>query len=265
MWGLRLVLTMAHGLPHRLAVIITFLGTKGGTGTTTMAVNCATTIHRFAKRRTVMVEVKPGPGDLAMFLGLRPRYSLVDLIDQGGWTEPGGAGRFVTEHESGLHALVAPETHGRPNSADASALERAIGCMATAYPFVVIDAGSTLTPPAVTVLTMSDVVLLVANPDVPCLRNVRRLSDALRVAGVVPERLRIVLNRASEHGVMPVSEIEKVLDRGIDFQVSSDYRTVALALNAGVPIASLRQTGLQQQLDSMARTLIGPGLARTAS
>jgi pilus assembly protein CpaE len=226
-----------------------------------MAINCAAAMHRLTKRPTLILEVKPGPGDLATFLGIRPRYSLVDLIDQHGWHESGRAFRFVAEHESGLHALVAPETFGRPTPADAESVERALGSLAQSFPFVVIDAGSTLTSSAVTALASSDVVMLVANPDVPCLRNVRRLSDALRVAGIVPERVRILLNRSSEHGVMPVAQIEKVLAREIDFQVASDYRTVAAALNAGVPIASLRQTELHQQVDSMARTLIGPNHA----
>ena len=245
-------------------MIITFLGTKGGTGTTTMAVNCATAIHRFSKQSTLILEAKPGPGDVAVFLGLRPRHSLVDLLDERGWNTNEQACRFLARHESGVQVLVSAEAFGRPNADDSDGLERALVCLAASHPYIVIDAGSTLTPSAVTALGLSDVVILVANPDVPCLRNVRRFSDALRVVGIVPERMRILLNRASDHGVMPVSQIEKVLDRPIDFQVSSDYRVVAAALNAGVPIAALRQNELQQQVDAMARTLIGPNLTLVA-
>ena len=238
-------------------MIITFLGTKGGTGTTTMAVNCATAVQRLSKRSTVLAEVKTSPGDLAVFLDLRPRHSLVDLIDHGAWIDPARAAQYLTEHGSGVHVLAAAEAFGRPDATDAEAVEKTVGCFADAYDFVVIDAGSTLTIPVATTASISDVVILVANPDVPCLRNVRRLSDALRVAGVLPERLRILLNRASDHGVMPVAQIEPVLGRPIDFQVGSDYRTVAAALNTGVPIASLRQSGLHQQVDAMARSFIG--------
>ena len=117
------------------------------------------------------------------------------------------------------------------------------------YDFIVVDAGSTLTESAVAALTMSDVVMLVANPDVPCLRNLQRLTDALRLAGVAPERVRIVLNRTSENGVLPVGQIEEVLGRTIDFQVPSDYRTVAAAVNTGVPVSWLRTTELQLQID----------------
>ena len=251
------VLTTAHALRYIEEVVITFLGTKGGTGTTTMAVNCATALRRLSNRSTLLVEVKSGPGDLAVFLALRPRHSLLDVVDHNAWTDRGRATRYVTEHESGLHVLPAADSFGRPDSADAEAIEHTVSCFADAYDFVVVDAGSMLTAPVVTTVCLSDIVMLVANPDVPCLRNVRRLSDALRVAGVLPERVRILLNRASNHGVMPVAEIEKVLDRSIDFQVGSDYRTVAAAFNTGVPIASLRSTPLHQQVDAIARSFIG--------
>jgi pilus assembly protein CpaE len=157
--------------------------------------------------------------------------------------------------------LVAGEAFGRPNDGDQDAFEQVLAHVRGMYGFVVIDAGSTLTSSAVTALGMTDIVMMVANPDVPCLRNVRRLSDALRVAGVVPERIRILLNRASDQGVMPVPQLESVLGRAIDFQVGSDYRTVSTALNTGVPIGALRPTTLQHQIDALARTLIGPASA----
>jgi Flp pilus assembly CpaE family ATPase len=133
------------------------------------------------------------------------------------------------------------------------------------YDYLVVDAGSTLTESAVAALALSDLVMLVANPDVLCLRNLQRLSDTIRLDGVGPERLRIVLNRTSDNGVMPVSQIEDALSRTIDFRVPSDYRTVAAAVNTGVPVSALRVTDLHLQVDSMARTLIGSNLTAVAS
>jgi pilus assembly protein CpaE len=237
-------------------MIVTFLGTKGGTGTTTLAVNCAADIRRITKQ---------GAGDVALFLGLRPRYSVVELLDQVGWSDPALAARFVVEHDCGVNVLAASDGFGRPNSRDAEGLDQTLRCFAGIYDYLVIDAGSTLTSSAVTALALSDVVLLVANPDVPCLRNLQRLTDALRLAGVATERLRIVLNRTSENGVLPVGQIERVLSRTIDFQLVSDYRTVAAAVNTGVPVSCPKQTELHLQLDGMARTLIGTKLAVAAS
>jgi pilus assembly protein CpaE len=246
-------------------VIITFLGTKGGTGTTTIAVNCAADIYRLSHRPTVIVDAKQAPGDVAVFLGLRPRYSIVELIDQMGWSEPALASRYVTEHDSGVRVLASSESFGRPSSRDAEGVERALACLASAYDYLVVDAGSTLTSSAVTALTAADLVVLVANPDLPCLRNLQRLNDALRLAGVAPERTRVLLNRTSDNNVLALAHIEKVVGRPMDFQLTSDYRTVAAAVNTGVPVSRLRPTELQQQLESMARTVIGISQAALAS
>ena len=54
------------------------------------------------------------------------------------------------------------------------------------------------------------------------------------------ERLQIVLNRASEFGVLSTAQIERVLGFNIAFSVNSDYRTVASAVNSGVPVSTLR-------------------------
>ena len=246
-------------------MIISFLGTKGGTGTTTMAVNTAAEIHRLSRRSALIIDAKQSPGDVAVFLGVRPRYSIVELLDQMGWSDRALAKRYVAEHDSGLHVLAAAEGFGRPNSRDLEGVERTLECFAALYDFVVLDAGSTLSSSAVAAVTASDLVVLVANPDLPCLRNLQRLTDALRLAGVIPERIRVLLNRTSDHNVLPLSQIEKVMGRTMDFQITSDYRTVAASVNTGVPVSRLRPTELQSQIESMARTLIGLHLAAAAS
>jgi pilus assembly protein CpaE len=246
-------------------MMITFLGTKGGTGTTTMAVNCAAEMRRLSGRSTLIVDAKPGPGDVAVFLGLRPRHSVIDFIDQVAWNDPAQAKRFVTEHTCGVHVLGAAEGFGRPGVRDAEGVEQVLRCFAFLYDHVVIDAGTTLTAGAVSALTMSDLVMLVANPDVPCLRNLQRLSDALKLAGVAPERVQIVLNRTSENGLLLLPQIEQVLGRSIEFQVTSDYRTVAASINTGVPVNCLRTTELQLQIEAIARALVGPRAVAAAS
>src|SRR5688572_5165493 len=228
-------------------MIVSYLGTKGGTGTTTLAVNGAADIRRITGRSTVVVDLKNGPGDVALFLGLRPRQSLLTAIDHLAWIDPTTLRRFVVEHSCGLHVLAAGDEFGRP-------LLRALN---TVYDFVVIDAGCTLMPPATTALQQSEAILLVANPDVPCLRNLQRIIDAVKAVGVPAERMKIVLNRASEFGVLSTAQIERVLGFSIAHSVTSDYRGVASAVNSGVPVSALRVTELHRQLESIARGIAG--------
>jgi Flp pilus assembly CpaE family ATPase len=74
---------------------------------------------------------------------------------------------------------------------------------------------------------------------------------------VARERLKIILNRASDFGVLSTAQIERVLGFNISHSVNSDYRTVASAVNSGVPVSTLRASDLNAQLDAIARGLAG--------
>lgn len=236
-------------------MIVSFLGTKGGTGTTTLAVNAAADLRRITQKPTVVVDLKNGPGDVALFLGLRPRHSILNLLDHFAWADPASLSRFIVEHECGVHVLAAGEEFGRPGIRDVDGVEQTLRALETIYDYVILDVGTTLMMPATAALQLSDEIMLVANPDVPCLRNLQRLIDAVKAAGVPEERLQIVLNRASEFGVVSTAQIERVLGFNISFSVNSDYRTVASALNAGVPISSQREAEINTHLDAIARAI----------
>lgn len=240
-------------------MIVSFLGTKGGTGTTTMTVNIGAEVRRVTDRATVVMDLKPAPGDVALFLGVRPRFTLTHLLDRLAWRDPGLMAAYLTGHACGVDVLAAGEEWGRPSARDAEGIEATLQCLRSAYEFVFVDAGSTLTPTTAVALQASDLVVLVANPDVPCLRNLQRLIDAVRLSGVSTDQLRVLLNRASEFGAVSMKQIEGVLGTTIDWTVPSDYRTVAAAVTSGVPVRSLRVTELQRHLEAVARAIAGDG------
>ena len=153
--------------------------------------------------------------------------------------------------------LAAGDEFGRPSGRDADHIEQLLRALTSLYDYVIIDAGCTLMPPATTALQLSDAIMLVANPDVPCLRNLQRIIDAVKAVGVPAERMKIALNRASEFGVLSTAQIERVLGFTIAHSVASDYRSVASAVNEGVPVSSLRATELTRQLESVARGVAG--------
>lgn len=261
---------MAQPLRLGFRMTVTFLGTKGGTGTTTMTVNVGAELRRITARPTVLVDMKAAPGDVALYLGVRPRYTLTHLLDRVAWRDPGLLSGYLSSHACGVDVLAAGDEWGRPSARDAEGLEATLHALRASHAFVVVDAGSTLTPATAAALQASDLVVLVANPDVPCLRNLQRLIDAVRLSGVSGEQLRVLLNRASEYGVVSVAQIEDVLGMSIDWSVPSDYRTVAAAVTSGEPIRSLRGTELQRHVEAIARAMageaytVGPPSARIA-
>jgi pilus assembly protein CpaE len=238
-----------------------FLGAKGGAGTTTVAVNCAVELARLTKRPTIILDLKTCLGEVALFLGVRPRFTLLDAVENLHRLDRDFLRELVTKHKSGLDILAGSEQFDRPNAQDAGAIEELLRVLARTYDYIVVDAGNTINACSVSALYAADTVFLVTNPDVPSIRNAQRLVDRVRQLGAGSERVKVLLNRSSEHHLIAPKQIETALGYGIHHRFSSDYPTVSTALNSGVPLALANHSELAAQFGSFTRQLLGQGEA----
>jgi len=240
------------------ATTLVFFGAKGGAGTTTLAVNCGVEIARLSKRSTIIVDLKPGLGEVALFLGVRQRYSLIDALDNLHRLDKDFLRELVVKHKSGLDILGGSDHFDRPGAADAGPIEEVFRLLAKQYDYILIDAGSQINSVAVAALYTADTMFLVANPDVPSVRNAQRLLDRVRQLGACGERVRILLNRAAEPYPIPPKQIESALGHPIHHTFPSDYKTVSTALNSGVPLALTGNSDIAAQFDSFTRGIVEP-------
>jgi pilus assembly protein CpaE len=234
-----------------------FLGAKGGAGTTTVSVNCAVEVARVTKRPTIILDLKPCLGEVALFLGVRPRFTVLDAIESLHRLDKDFLKELVSKHKSGLDILAGSEQFDRPNAQDAGAIEELLRVLGRTYDHIVIDAGNTLNSFVVSTLYTADTVFLITNPDVPSIRNAQRLVDRARQLGAGTERVKILLNRTSDQNLIAPKQIETALGYGIYHAFTSDYRTVSTALNSGVPLGIAGQSELASQFASFTRQLLG--------
>ena len=247
----------AHAGTRQPCVSHVFLGAKGGAGTTTVSVNCAVELARLSKRPTIIVDLKPCLGEVALFLGVRPRFTVLDAIESLHKLDKEFLRELVSKHKSGLDILAGSEQFDRPNAQDAGAIEELLRVLGRTYDQVVIDAGNTLNSFVVATLYTADTVFLIANPDVPSIRNAQRLVDRVRQLGAGAERVKILLNRTSDQNLIAPKQIETALGYSIHHAFTSDYRTVSTALNSGVPLATVNHSELASQFNSFTRQLLG--------
>jgi pilus assembly protein CpaE len=245
------------------ATTLVFFGAKGGAGTTTLAVNCAVEVARLSKRATVIVDLKPGLGEVGLFLGVRPRYSLLDAIDNLHRLDREFLRELVVRHKSGLEVLGGSDHFDRPGAGDASAIEELFRLLARQYEYIVVDAGSQINSCAVAALYTAERMFLVANPDVACVRNAQRLLERVRELGATGDRVRLLLNRAAEPYPIPPKQIEAALGHPVHHTFPSDYKTVSNALNSGVPLALAGGSDIAAQFDLFTRRVLDPA-AETA-
>jgi pilus assembly protein CpaE len=239
------------------SVTYAFLGAKGGAGTTTIAVNCAIELARVSKRSTIIVDLKICLGEVALFLGVRPRFTVLDAIENLHRLDRDFLKELVAKHKSGLDILASSEQFDRPNAQDATAIEELLRVLTRTYDCVVIDTGNIINACVASALYAADTIFLVTNPDVPSIRNAQRLVDRVRQLGAGSERIKVLLNRASDQHLIAPKQIETALGYGIHHTFPSDYRTVSTALNSGVPLALTNNSDIAGQFGAFARNLSG--------
>ena len=240
----------------RAASLLLFVGAKGGVGTTTLAVNTAVDLARLGAGSTLIVDLKPGLGEVGLFLGLRCRYTLLDALENLHRLDAGFLRELVTRHKSGIDVLAGSDHFDRPGPGDGTAVDEILRLVSRQYDHIVVDAGAQLSAAAASTLYAADAVCLVANPDVASVRNTQRLLDRIRQLGHSGDRVRVLLNRAAEPYPIPPAQIETVLGHPIHQTFPSDYRTVAGALNAGVPITLAGNSDLAQQFELFTRSFV---------
>jgi pilus assembly protein CpaE len=239
-----------------------FLGAKGGAGTTTVAVNCAVELARVTKKPTAIVDLKPCLGEVALFLGVRPRFTVLDAIENLHRLDREFLRELMSRHKSGLDILAGSEQFDRPNAQDGVGVEELLRVLGKLYDYIVIDAGNLINACAVAALYAADTVFLVANPDVPSIRNAQRLVDRVRQLGAGSERIRVLLNRTTDQHLIAPKQIETALGYGIHHSFASDYRTVSTALNSGVPLTLTNHSEISAQFGSFTRQLLGQDEAK---
>lgn len=236
--------------------MLAFFGAKGGAGTTTLAVNSAIEIARTTKRPTLIIDLQPFLGQVALFLGVRPRFTLVDALDNLHRLDADFLKELVVRHQSGLDLLAGSELVDRPGPQDAAAFEHLLPVLARAYDFIVIDASSVVGACGETAVYAADTIYLVANPDVPSIRNTQRVIERMTQLGAGRNRVSVLLNRTSDQQLIAPKQIESALGYSIHHAFASDYSAVANALNAGVPLTLTNHSELSGQFSRFTRSML---------
>jgi pilus assembly protein CpaE len=214
---------------------VTVFSPKGGSGKTVLATNIAVAARR-SGIPTLLVDLDLQFGDAALALAIAPRATIADLASSSGETDVEKLKAFVcTDARSMLDLLPAPK---RPEEAQVVGQPELAGVLAAArkaYGAVVIDTGPLFDGAMLAALDHTDRLVLVCNPEVTSLKNVRIGLETIDRLGFPRERVSIVANRIGAAGGVSRNEIEEALEAEIAFELPDDP-AVPTAVNRATPV-----------------------------
>ncbi len=213
-----------------------FFGAKGGTGVTTTAVNFAILAYQITSRSTLLLDLDPHLGEAALALGLRPRYTFLDVVQNFHRLDGELLESYVEHHSSGVHLLSAPFHPEKALTVTPDQVRRLLLFLRDHYEQIVVDV-TAFSPTALAVFESADQLFMMTTVDLPSLRNVQRFLPLLRQRmRNWDEQFRLVVNRQSQQDPISVAEIERSVGTTVFWRLANEYQPVAHALNTGKPV-----------------------------
>ena len=238
--------------------VYTFLSPKGGTGTTTAAVNLAAELRRATGKHTLLVDLNVELGDLALVLGITPRFNFVDLVRNFHRIDAGLLASYVERHESGVHVLAAPLHPEQAGELTADVVRRILQFLREHYDYIVVDTAKSMAPPTLAACDVADQVFLLVTADLSALRNVKRSFPVLKKTGNgTMEHVRLIVNRYHPRDLIAVQDVEETLGLEVYWTLSNDYDAVTASIHDGKPIVLKGDSPYSKDMRGLAAELAG--------
>ncbi|HEV3237082.1 MAG TPA: AAA family ATPase [Gemmataceae bacterium] len=238
--------------------IIAVIGSSGGVGCTSLAVNLGACLAQVPENSVALIDLDLALGDADVALDLMADYTLADVALNIDRLDMTFLRRSLSKHSSGLSLLPHPVQMEDASLIREEHVQRVLGLLRSSYSHLILDLSKGFTSTDITSLRMSDVILVVAQLDLSCLRNVVRMMLTLQSEEGLAEKVKIVLNRVGTECDISIKKAEETIGKPIFWQIPNDPKAMIESRNAGAPLLQhAPKCKAQQSISGLAATFAG--------
>jgi len=234
--------------------VFAIIGAKGGVGATTIAVNLAESIARSAGE-TLLIDMNVATGDAAVFLGVDPRFTIVDALENTQRLDENFFRSLVVHTPSGLD-LLASSVRVLAGQIDPQRVRTLIDFSVRYYRAVVLDVPRA-EPAALDALDAASSIFVVVNHELPTLSAAYRIVSRLRQK-YGSDRIGLLVNRSDKHSDISIADIEKAVNAKVKHVFPSEYKPALAAANHGQPLARSSDSRLAGSFHEFVRAFTAP-------
>ncbi len=244
--------------------LIVLMGSKGGLGTTTVAVNLGVQLCTFAHKRTVLLDLARPLGNAHLLLDLNPRFGIRDAIENINRLDSHFLEGLLTTHKTKLQILGGASHADEWQSIPATLLDRVANVAQTNSDVVLADVGSQIGSDWAPMLKASRMILVIVETNVPALWTLERRLSSLEEMGIGSDKIRVVVNRWHKGDQETLKSIEKNIKRPIFAFLPNDFRKASLSVNSGTPLIENHNNNLTDHFRKLASLLSGMDVIQVA-
>jgi len=241
---------------NKLGKIYTFLGTRGGVGTTTLAVNFVSVLAQ-RKLSCGIIDLDWIGNDVAMQAGASPQYTLMEVAENLERMDQALFEGFVTRDPLGFFMVGPPDALEQRGHFSEHQFREFATFLVDKYDAVVIDGGRAVSDEVVMAAAqVSAAIFLVIDQEFPSIRNAQRYISFLMRMGFNQDQIRVVVNRYSKKPGPTSATVEKInqtLNQPVFYGIP-DSPAVLASINKARPFVANRQEA--GELDRIFRAFV---------
>lgn len=243
--------------PKKKGRMIAVFSSKGGCGTSFVASNLACAMQE----PTCLVDLNLQAGDLPLFLGLDPKYSIADVVENRARLDDTLVASYITPYSSNLSLLAAPREADSADEIEPEHVFEVLERLRENYSYVVIDPQHTFDSITLAALDQSDDIVLVLTLDIPAIRSAQRALEIFDRLGYPRSKVSVIVNRWSKQIDLDLHQVEKFLGEPVVGFVPSDYQTAVSSINLGQPLVrSNPQARIAVEIRRIAAAITGTSI-----
>ena len=252
----------ATAAESKLGKVYTFLGSKGGVGTTALAVNFASVLAQ-RKQNTVMIDLDWVGNDVAMQLGANPQYTLMEVAENLNRMDQALFEGFVTRDPLGFFVVGPPDALENRGLFSEHMFREFATFLVEKYDNIVVDGGRNISDEVVmAACQVSAAIFLVLQQDFPSVRNAQRYITFLMRMGFNQDQIKLVVNQYtkkvnSNHASL--EQIQQTLNQPVFYGIPGSPAMLS-AINRARPLVAHREQA--GELDKVIRAFVDKATGR---
>jgi pilus assembly protein CpaE len=223
-------------------LVYSFLPSKAGVGTSTIALNAAVAASQLKGTKVFLSDFDLNSGMIRFMLKLQNHHSVIDAaersvdIDENFWPQlVTGIGSLDVLHAGTLN----------PNfRMEAAQVRNLLDFARRNYKVICADLSGNLEKYSIELMHESKKIFLVCTPEIPSLHLAREKFHYLRTLDL-GDRVSVLLNRCQKRPLISPSQVEELLGLPVHMTFSNDYQGVNKAMSEGKPVDSGSELGRQ--------------------
>ena len=257
---------LASQASGRSGLLVVFVSAKGGTGTSSLCANLAMSLQQAqAEARVVVVDLVLPIGSIGPIVGHEGQPNLITVADL---PSEQTSAEFFYENlpkpgQWQFQVLTGSSDPQHGNRINGERIAEIIDRLCSAYDFIIVDVGRSLSRISLPLIKKADLIILVVSTDQSTIKLTKTVSDYLQTQGVDTQKIYAILNRAVGLEGLTKTQAEGII--GLPIKTTLPYMgsNFALANNLNQPIlakypndtASIILKGAAEEIASLARRL----------